>query len=106
MSDTVGQDLKTTKAWICLYTCCATRAIHLDIVPDLTTEAFLRCFKRFVARRGVPRKMVSDNGKTFKSAARLLEDSVVSEVQSHRPGTLTCEMGFQHRARPLVGGDV
>ena len=63
----------TTKAWICLYTCCVTRAIHLDIVLDMTASSFLRCFKRFTARRGLPRRMVSDNGKTFKGAARTLK---------------------------------
>ena len=33
----------------------------------LTTEAFVRSFKRFIARRGVPNLVVSDNGSTFKS---------------------------------------
>jgi hypothetical protein len=33
------------KVWICLYTCGVTRAVHLDIVPDMTTEAFIRCFR-------------------------------------------------------------
>ena len=58
------------KIWICLYTCWVTRAIHLDLVPDLTTNAFLRCFRRFTARRGRPSLVVSDNGRTFKPAAR------------------------------------
>ena len=56
----------TSKVWICLYTCCMTRAIHLDLVPDLTTLAFLRSLKRFTARRGLPAKLVSDSGRTFK----------------------------------------
>ena len=58
------------KVWICLYTCCVTRAIHLDLVPSLTASAFMRSLRRFSARRGTPLLMVSDNGKTFKSAAR------------------------------------
>ena len=58
------------KLRICLYTCCATRAIHLDIVPSLTTSAFLRSLRWFSARRGTPLLIMSDNGKTFKSAAR------------------------------------
>ena len=41
------------KVWVCLYTCCVTRAVHLDIVPDMTAEAFIRCFRRFTARRGL-----------------------------------------------------
>lgn len=37
-----GEKKKTEKkVWICLYTCCVTRVVHLDIVPDLTPEAFL-----------------------------------------------------------------
>ena len=53
-------------------TCCVVRAIHLEVVPDLTTQAFIRSFKRFTARRGFPTQMISDNAKTFKAAARLL----------------------------------
>ena len=76
------QDVK--KVYIALFTCAVSRAVHLDIVPDLTAEAFLRCFRRFTARRGVPLEIRSDNGKTFKSAAKTLStlfDS--SEVKSH-----------------------
>ena len=61
------------KVWICLYTCCVTRAVHLEVVPDLTTAAFLRSLKRFTARRGLPRRFVSDNGKTFKTASKTIK---------------------------------
>ena len=37
------------KVWIVLYTCCVTRAVHLDLVPDMSTEAFVRNFQRFCA---------------------------------------------------------
>ena len=60
------------KVWICLYTCCVVRAVHLDLVADLTTPCFLLSFRRFVARRGLPRKILSDNGKTFEAAAKSL----------------------------------
>ena len=58
------------KVWIHLHTCCVIRDIHLDLVPDLTAPAFLRSFRRFTARRARPLVVVSDNGKTFKPAAR------------------------------------
>ena len=58
------------KVRICLYTCCVTRAIHFDLVPDLTATAFLRSFRRFTGRRERPSVVVSDNGKIFKPAAR------------------------------------
>ena len=62
------------KVWICLYTCCVVRAVHLDLVSDQTTPTFLRSFRRFVARRGVPCQMISDNGKTFKAASTALRE--------------------------------
>jgi hypothetical protein len=39
----------------------------------MTTTTFVRCLKRFSARRGLPRKIISDNAKTFKAAARLIK---------------------------------
>ena len=38
----------------------------------MTAEAFLLCFRRFTARRGVPCRVISDNSKTFKSGSRLI----------------------------------
>ena len=76
-----GANKKTEeKVWICLYTCCVTRAVHLDIVPDLTVEPFLRSFRRFTARRGLPLKIASDNGSIFKSASRQIADLRKSPV--------------------------
>lgn len=63
----------TQKVWICLYTCCVSRAVHLDLVLDLSAQSFIRCFKRFTARRGIPRKVVSDNGTTFKAGSKVIE---------------------------------
>ena len=58
---------KMSKAYISLYTCASSRAIHLDLVPELSSKAFLRSFKRFVGRRGILTEVLSDNAKTFKS---------------------------------------
>ena len=55
------------KAYICLYTCAASRSIHLELVPDLEAESFIRSFKRFSSRRGLPSRLISDNGRTFTS---------------------------------------
>ena len=70
---------KSKKVWICLYTCCVTRAVSIDVVPDLSTDAFICCLKRFCARRGLPRLFVSDNGKTFKAALRVIKDIINHE---------------------------
>lgn len=58
---------------MCLYTCCVVRAVHLNLLFDLSVQSFIRSFKRFAARRGTPRKLVSDNGKTFTAAAKALK---------------------------------
>jgi len=50
---------KKGKVWICQFTCCVVRALHLEIVPDLTANSFLTCFKHFTARREIPSKVVS-----------------------------------------------
>ena len=60
------------KVWVALFTCCVTRAIHLDIFNHISLESFYRCLRWFIARRGQPRKIISDNVKTFKSAVKLL----------------------------------
>ena len=52
--------------------CCGTRGVHLELVSDLTAGCFLRAFHRFTARRGVPLRLVSYNGKTYKSAEKKL----------------------------------
>ncbi|KAL5476354.1 hypothetical protein EMCRGX_G026289 [Ephydatia muelleri] len=94
----------TAKVWVCLYTCCVVKAVHLDLVPNLTTEAFLRSFRRFVARRGLPKKVVSDNGKTFKTAGRIIKDVMnSSEVQKYFSGNHV-EWTYNLEKAPWWGG--
>ena len=62
------------KAWMCLFTCCTSHAVHLDVVMDLTAKSFIRCFKRFISRRGLPTHIVSDNGSTFKASAKIFQE--------------------------------
>ena len=64
----------TRKVYLALFTCARTRAVHLEIVPDLSTETFMLCLKRFINRRGMPRLIITDNAKTFKSASKQLSD--------------------------------
>ncbi|XP_068724219.1 uncharacterized protein [Montipora capricornis] len=63
----------TKKVYILLFTCCSTRAVHQELATDLSADVFIRCLRRFTARRGLPEIIVSDNAKTFKSAAKALQ---------------------------------
>ena len=61
------------KVWVCLFTCLVTRAVHLEIVMDMSTEEFLLALRRFVGRRGVPEVIISDNASQFKLAKNVLD---------------------------------
>ncbi|KAL3085291.1 hypothetical protein niasHS_010360 [Heterodera schachtii] len=61
---------KEMKVWGCIFTCAVTRGIHIELVNDLTAEAFLNALSRFCARRKVPKLIVSDNAKTFKLGSK------------------------------------
>ena len=67
-----GREIEVSKEKICLFTCGSTRSIHIELNPSLTTQAFIRCLRRFVARIGIPELVISDNAKTFKAAATQL----------------------------------
>ena len=67
-----GRETQVSKAYMCLFTCGSTRAVHIELTPNLTTAAFIRCLRRFVARRGNPELLISDNAKTFKAASSQL----------------------------------
>ena len=73
----------TEKVYLCLFTCASTRGIHLEIVEDCSVEQFLLAFHRFV-RRGLPRLLLSDNAKNFKTSAKLITKiGRTTKVQEH-----------------------
>jgi len=64
------------KRYGCIFTCLTTRAIHLEIAPSLDTSSFLNSLTRFIARRGKPDLIRSDNGTNFVSADHELKEAV------------------------------
>lgn len=56
------------KGYMCLFICFVTKAIHVELVGDLTTKSFLNCLKRFVSRRGLCARIYSDNATNFIGA--------------------------------------
>ncbi|KAF6203560.1 hypothetical protein GE061_001892 [Apolygus lucorum] len=68
------RNAKTEKAYLCLFICLSTRALHLELATSLSVEAFIDALDRFTARRGLPCNMYSDCGTNFQGAARYLKE--------------------------------
>jgi len=70
MQVTVGR--RHEKRWAVIFTCLTVRAVHIELVDSLSTDAFLVCFHSFINRRGTPVRMRSDNGTNFIGAQKEL----------------------------------
>jgi len=63
-----------SKGYLSIFVCFATKAIHVELVCDLTTQAFLNALKRFTSRRGLCSDIFSDNATNFVGANRRLSE--------------------------------
>lgn len=105
--DKDGQPILIVKAWLVVFVCLKTRAVHLDMVNDLKSSSFIACYEEFVSRRGRCYKMYSDNGTSFTGAEKAIgraykewqEDDTVSNIAQR--GT---EWHFMTPAAPHQGG--
>jgi hypothetical protein len=61
-----------SKGYIAIFICFVIKAVHIELVTSLTTDAFLAALRRFIARRGKPKTIYSDNGTNFQGAAHQL----------------------------------
>ena len=62
-----GAESTMHKGYILLFTCATTRAIHLELTPDMGVPALIRALQRFFSRKGYPEMVISDNFQSFKS---------------------------------------
>ena len=56
------------KAYIAVFVSLSVKAVHIELVSDLMSEAFIACLRRFIARRGKPTLIWSDHGTNFVGA--------------------------------------
>lgn len=105
--DRDGNQLSKSKCWVAVFVCLKSRAIHIDIVRDLTAVAFIACFERFISRRGPCERMYSDNGTSFVATAKELKKAYekwkVKQVFDHLQVKNT-EWIFMTPAAPHQGG--
>ncbi|XP_058840542.1 uncharacterized protein LOC131696026 [Topomyia yanbarensis] len=67
------------KAYVAVFVCFATKAVHLELVGDLSTAKFIEALRRFVSRRGLCAEIYSDNERNFLGAANELRQILQSK---------------------------
>ena len=96
---------RTEKRWGTLFTCMTTRAVDIEIASSLSTDSFLLIFKQFISHRGIPPRVLSDNGTNFRGASRILlmetEKVSSSALEQKYPNI---EWIFIPPASPHMGG--
>ncbi|KMQ85601.1 hypothetical protein RF55_15741 [Lasius niger] len=65
---TAGRGHKAVKAFLVIFVCLSTKAVHLDVASSYSSEAFIAAFRRFISRRGMCSELYSDCGINFISA--------------------------------------
>lgn len=79
---TKGRGHKAHKGYLAIFVCMTTKAIHIEPVSDLTTEAFIAAYKRFTARRGLCSDLYSDNGTNFVGANNQLDRELAALIRN------------------------
>lgn len=100
ISVTVGR--RTEKRWGIIFTCMTIRAIHLEVIYSMNSDSCIMSLRNFIARRGTPNVIISDNGTNFHGADRELRQAL-ENMQSHcAPAGI--EWKFIPPASPHMGG--
>ena len=94
-----GRWTRQQKRYLCLFTCLAMRAIHLEMAYALDTDSFLNVFYRMVNHRGLPREMLSDNGGNFVGGNKELSD-LVKELDQDKIAKSTANQGIKWKFNP------
>ena len=95
------------KRYGCLFTCFSCRAVHIEVSHSLTADSFLCCLSRFIARRGQPEVLFSDNGTNFVGAESELKACLRSFDKSKISNSLLLrgiEWRFTTPSSPHLGG--
>ena len=92
----VKEGRRVVKRYGCLFTCMASRAVHIEVANSLELDSFLAAFQRFTSRRGQPECIYSDNGTNFKGGERILRESIENWNQ-HKLCNKLHQQGVQWR---------
>jgi len=93
------------KIYVAVFVCFTVRAVHLELVSELSTDAFIATMNRFVARRGLPTDIYSDCGTNFVGTANHLHHLVNNpECRDQLTASTHCTWHFNPPGAPHFGG--
>ena len=102
---TVGLDLAgpiftkpKVKTYIAVFVCFVIKAVHIELVENLTKEACMSAIKRFTARRGLPQKLFSDNGRNFIGTSNdmiRLQEIINKDCNEKSNGNFVSQLGIE-----------
>ena len=92
----------TAKRWGCLFTFLATRAVHIEIAHSLDVHAFVSALRRFIARRGKPKVIYSDNGTNLVAGEKELRMAIES-WNGNQIAEESTRLGIDWRFSPPAG---
>ncbi|XP_062704645.1 uncharacterized protein LOC134286948 [Aedes albopictus] len=98
-----GRKSPPVKCYVAIFVCLVTKAVHIELVADLTTDAFISALKRFIARRSKPAVIECDNAKNFQGASRALAELLAqfrSQQHQHSVGSFCVEEGIEFKFIP------
>ena len=67
LKQSVNNSVRMSKCYVLLFKCVATRAVYLELTPDVGVHSLILAVQRFISRNGTPKLFISDNFKSFKS---------------------------------------
>lgn len=73
----IGRCNRLQKSYFAIFVCFSTKAVYLEVVIDLSTLAFIACYRRFIARRGVAKNIYTDCGTNFVGAEKVITRSML-----------------------------
>lgn len=96
------------KAYVAVFVCFCTKAVHMELVVDLTTAKFMQAFRRFTSRRGFCSQIYSDNGRNFVGASnelrRLLKSNEFRQAFAQECSNNAIEWHFNPPKASHFGG--
>lgn len=95
-----GRGSVTYKGYLAIFVCMAVKAVHVEVVTDLTTDGFIAAFRRFVSRRGPCSHLYSDCGTNFVGAARLLKQDLSKAKLERNAANILIGDGVQWHFNP------